>query len=68
MPRGKSEYGLSAVAWNLCPFEEPRVAIGGYHCGVHIFKVRDGSLEKVNMDPELFFSIIFICYFFFVFL
>jgi WD40 repeat protein len=39
------DQGLTALCWNMTPFEEPRIATGGYGTGVRVYLVRDGTLD-----------------------
>ncbi len=42
-----SEHGLSSLAWNDCPFEPGRLAVGGYSKRVVIYSVAETTLIEV---------------------
>jgi nucleoporin SEH1 len=40
---GKSEQGLTCIAWNLCPFEPAKIAVGGYSGRAVVVSLEDGK-------------------------
>ncbi len=51
--RQQMDQGLTALCWNMTPFEEPRIATGGYGTGVRVYMIRDGSLDLVINNIRL---------------
>lgn len=59
-----SEHGLTSLAWNDCPFEPGRLAVGGFSKRVVIYSVAESTLNEVqsiflqffmcNLSPSFF--------------
>jgi WD40 repeat protein len=45
--RNSSEHGLTCVAWNDCPFEPAKLAVGGYSRVARVYSLEKNSLKEV---------------------
>lgn len=47
--RNCSEHGLTCIAWNDCPFEPAKLAVGGYSKIARVFSVEKNTLKEVHI-------------------
>lgn len=45
--RNSSEHGLTCIAWNDCPFEPAKLAVGGYSKIARVLSVEKNTLREV---------------------
>ena len=45
--RNCSEHGLTCVAWNDCPFEPAKLAVGGYSKVARVLSLEKNTLKEV---------------------
>jgi hypothetical protein len=46
--RNSSEHGLTCVAWNDCPFEPAKLAVGGYSKVARVYSLEKNTLKEVG--------------------
>lgn len=45
--RASSEHGLTCIAWNDCPFEPAKIAVGGYSKIARVLTLEKNTLREV---------------------
>jgi WD40 repeat protein len=48
--RNSSEHGLTCVAWNDCPFEPAKLAVGGYSKVARVYSLEKNTLKEVSIS------------------
>ena len=46
--RNGSEHGLTCIAWNDCPFEPAKIAVGGYSKVARVLSLEKNTLREVS--------------------
>ena len=46
--RTSSEHGLTCIAWNDCPFEPAKLAVGGYSKIARVLTLEKNTLREVT--------------------
>lgn len=46
--RASSEHGLTCIAWNDCPFEPAKIAVGGYSKIARVLTLEKNTLREVS--------------------
>lgn len=47
--RNSSEHGLTCVAWNDCPFEPAKLAVGGYSTVARVLSLEKNTVKEVRL-------------------
>jgi hypothetical protein len=46
------EHGLTALSWSDCPFENPKLVVGGYTCFASVWTQEGGKWMQVQVSEQ----------------